>query len=90
MAKWYKNLSKFVQETDNYVKLSDSINFGNAIGRQYKKLKSTVKVTGSTSQNVEVKRSKELHMFPILVLHSNFRLKWVKKSISIWEYPNLA
>ena len=53
MAKWYKNLSKFVQETDNYVLLRKSTNFGKSIGTQYKKLKSTVKVTGSTSQNVE-------------------------------------
>ena len=53
MTKWYTNLSKFVQETDNFVKLSTSTNFADSISKQYKKLKSTVKVTHSTRQNVE-------------------------------------
>ena len=55
MAKWYTNLSKFVQETDNYVRLTRSTKFGDKISNEYKKLKSTVKVTHSTSENVEVK-----------------------------------
>ena len=53
MAKWYTHLSKFVQETNNYIRLLRSTNFGNSISTQYKKLKSTVKVTHSTHQNVE-------------------------------------
>ena len=52
MAKWYKHLSKFVQETDNFVKLSKITNFAKEISKQYKKLKSTVKVTSSNSRNV--------------------------------------
>ena len=55
MTKWYTNLSKFVQETDNYVRLTPSTNFGDKISDEYEKLKSTVKVTHSTSENVEVK-----------------------------------
>ena len=53
MAKWYTHLSKFLQETDNYIRLSRRTDFGNSISTQYKKLKSTVKVTHSTHQNVE-------------------------------------
>ena len=53
MAKWYKHLSEFVQGTVNYERLMNSTKFGISISRQYKKLKSTVKVTSSTSQNVE-------------------------------------
>ena len=55
LTKWYTHLSKFVQETENYVKLADSTDFGNSISKQYEKLKSTVKVTHSTSENVKVK-----------------------------------
>ena len=55
MTKWYTNLSKFVQETDNFVRLLPSTKFGDKISYEYKKLKSTVKVTHSTSENVEVK-----------------------------------
>ncbi len=55
MAKWYRHLSLFVQGTENYVWLSKSIDFADMISKQYKKLKSTVKVTHSTSPNVEVK-----------------------------------
>ena len=53
MAKWYKNLSKFVQETDTYVRLTRKTKFGDKISKEYEKLKSTVKVTHSTRQNVE-------------------------------------
>ena len=52
-AKWYRHLSKFDQKTENYVRLSRLTNFGNSISMQYKKLKSIVKVTHSTHQNVE-------------------------------------
>jgi hypothetical protein len=55
MAKWYKNLSKFVQETDNYVRLTRSTNFADKISNEYKELKSTVKVTSENVENVEVK-----------------------------------
>ena len=55
MAKWYTHLSKFVQETDHYIRLARSTDLGNSISMQYKKLKSIVKVTHSTHQNVEVK-----------------------------------
>ena len=55
LAKWYTNLSKFVQETDNYVRLARSTNFADKISNEYKELKSTVKVTSENVENVEVK-----------------------------------
>ena len=55
MAKWYKNLSKFVQETDNYVRLTGGTDFADKISKEYTKLKSTVKVTSKNVENVEVK-----------------------------------
>ena len=55
MAKWYTNLSKFVQETDNYVRLTSNTNFADNISKEYKELKSTVKVTSENVENVGVK-----------------------------------
>ena len=55
MAKWYTNLSKFVQETVHYVRLTASTHFADRISRELRRLKSTVRVTHSTSDNVEVK-----------------------------------
>ena len=55
MTKWYTNLSKFVQETDNFVKLTSSTNFAEKISNEYKELKSTVKVTSENVENVVVK-----------------------------------
>ena len=55
LAKWYTNLSKFVQETDSYVRLTRSTNFADKISNEYKELKSTVKVTSENVENVEVK-----------------------------------
>ena len=55
LGKWYRHLSKFVQETDNYVRLTSSKRFADEISHEYRKLKSTVRVTHSTSENVEVK-----------------------------------
>ena len=55
MAKWYKNLSKFVQETDNYVRLTGITDFADKISKEYTKLKSTVKVTSENVENVKVK-----------------------------------
>ena len=55
MAKWYTNLSKFVQETNNYVRLARSTNFADKISNEYKELKSTVKVTSENVENVGVK-----------------------------------
>ena len=55
MTKWYTKLSEFVQETDNFIRLLPSTKFGDKIRDEYKKLKSTVKVTHSTSKYVGVK-----------------------------------
>ena len=55
LAKWYTNLSKFVQETDSYVRLTRSTNFADKISNEYKELKSTVKVTSENVEKVEVK-----------------------------------
>ena len=46
----------FVQGTENSVWLTKSTNFGKSISKEYKKLKSTVKVTHSTSQNIDLKK----------------------------------
>ena len=55
LAKWYTHLSRFIQETDNYVRLQATTKFADKISEEYQKLKSTVRVTHSTSEIVKVK-----------------------------------
>ena len=43
--KWYGGLSKFVQGTENVVRLQDSTNYAGEISKEYKKLKNTAKIS---------------------------------------------
>ena len=53
--KWYKDLSKYVQNTENVEMMKTTTNFAQVISRQYKKLKSTAKISQhSNDHSVEV------------------------------------